>query len=218
MSEKDVAAARIAIVEDDAVVRDHLIEVLAASFEIVGIASSLREARLLLAARPALFLLDIGLPDGSGLDLAAEIKAACDARVLVLTSFGDRQTVVAAIQAGADGYLLKDCDAAALREGVAVTLNGGAPISAAAAVFLLERLRPSPQEHAGGPEKELTTREMDLLRQFARGASYKEAARALDISPLTVGSYVKSIYRKLEVHSRGEAVYQAIRSRKLRLD
>lgn len=218
MTEKHAGAARIAIVEDDPIVREHLVEVLAQNFDIVGLAATLREARGLLPLQPALFLLDIGLPDGSGLALASEIKAACDARVLVLTSFGDRQTVVAAIQAGADGYLLKDCDGDTLREGVAVTLAGGAPISAAAAVFLLERLRPQPQERAGAQEGDLTPREIALLREFARGASYKEAARALEISPLTVGSYVKSIYRKLEVHSRGEAVYEAVKARKLDLD
>jgi DNA-binding NarL/FixJ family response regulator len=86
-------------------------------------------------------------------------------------------------------------------------------------VFLLEKLRPA---NAATPpqsdDRSLTPREIDLLGALAKGASYKEAARALDISPLTVGSYVKSIYRKLEVHSRGEAVYEAIRTRKLNFE
>jgi DNA-binding NarL/FixJ family response regulator len=216
----DAPRPRVAIVEDDPIVREHLMDILPRAFDVVGAASNMREGRGLIAVSPALFLLDIGLPDGSGLDLAAEIKAACEARVLILTSFGDRETVVAAIQAGADGYLLKDCDADTLLDGVAVTLAGGAPISAAAAVFLLERLRPKqpPQEKTAQEDKELTAREIELLRQFARGASYKEAARTLSISPLTVGSYVKSIYRKLAVHSRGEAVYEAIKVRKIDLE
>lgn len=209
---------RIAIVEDHPVMRDYLMETLSAEFDIVGAASSVREARGLIATKPDLFLLDLGLPDGEGLSVVPDLKAH-GARVLILTAFGDRDTVVAAIQAGADGYLLKDSSAATLREGVAVTLAGGAPISAAAAVFLLERLRPvaAPAEPPH-EDAELTLREIELLRAFARGASYKEAARALRVSPLTIGSYVKSIYRKLEVHSRGEAVYEAVRSRKLRLD
>ncbi|WP_395645947.1 response regulator [Terricaulis sp.] len=209
---------RIAIVEDDPLMRDYLGDVLSSEFNIVGVAAGLRAARGLMSVKPHLFLLDLGLPDGDGLSLVADIKAA-GARVLILTAFGDRETVVAAIQAGADGYLLKDSSAATLCEGVSVTLAGGAPISAAAAVFLLERLRPA-EAPAKSParEEELTAREIELLRVFAKGASYKEAARALEVSPLTVGSYVKSIYRKLEVHSRGEAVYEAIRSRKLRLD
>jgi DNA-binding NarL/FixJ family response regulator len=215
----DAPCPRIAIVEDDPVVRDYLRETLSETCEIVGLADGVRAGRALMAAKPDLFLLDIGLPDGDGLSLAADIKASSDARVLILTAFGDRETVVGAIRAGADGYLLKDSTAASLREGVAVTLAGGAPISAAAAVFLLERLRPvAPASRTEREDSELTPREIELLRAFARGASYKDAARQLDISPLTVGSYVKSIYRKLEVHSRGEAVYEAIRSRKLELD
>lgn len=215
--------ARIVIVEDDPFVRDYLEATLSGEFAIAGMASSVREARAFIKENPDLFLLDIGLPDGDGLDLAADIKAACGARILMLTAFGDRETVVGAIQAGADGYLLKDSTAESLKEGVAVTLAGGAPISAAAAVFLLERLRPGPAHGDGSgdscvEEAKLTAREIELLRAFAKGASYKEAARLLQISPLTVGGYVKSIYRKLEVNSRGEAVYEAIKSRKLKLD
>jgi DNA-binding NarL/FixJ family response regulator len=210
----------IAIVEDDPVVSEYLVEIVSHStpYEVIGVAGTVRAARSLIARAPSIFLLDIGLPDGSGLDLVYEIKTATDARVLMLTSFGDRDTVVRAIEAGADGYLLKDSDAPTLLQGIAVTLAGGAPISAAAAVFLLERLRPAVPARAPTSEKDLTDREIDLLRLFARGASYKEAARSLGISPLTVGSYVKSIYRKLAVHSRGEAVYEAVKARKLDLD
>ncbi len=210
MTNAEPPRPRIAIVEDDPVVRHYLEETLAHDFDICAAVGSLAEARPLIATPPDLFLLDVGLPDGDGLGLTAEIKAGCTARVLILTTFGDRETVVGAIQAGADGYLLKDTPPDSLREGVAVTLAGGAPISAAAAVFLLERLRPAtPPAASPGAAGELTPREIDLLKQFARGASYKEAARALNISPLTVGSFVKSIYRKLEVNSRGEAVYKA---------
>jgi DNA-binding NarL/FixJ family response regulator len=208
--------ARIAIVEDDPIVRDYLVETLRSAFDVIATASSVKEAHALPALKPDLFLLDIGLPDGNGLELTAQFKAVCDARVLILTAFGDRETVVGAIQAGADGYLLKDSSAATLIEGVGVTLAGGAPISAAAAVFLLERLRPTEQTLPPG-DTELTPREIELLRAFAKGESYKEAARTLNISPQTVGGYVKSIYRKLEVHSRGEAVYRAMQSRKLDL-
>ncbi|MCB1635454.1 MAG: response regulator transcription factor, partial [Xanthomonadales bacterium] len=142
------------------------------------------------------------------------------ARVLVITSFGDRQTVVRAIAAGADGYLLKDSSSEAITEGIRVTLDGGAPISAAAAVYLLERLReaPPPTPAPLNPdEAALTAREIELLHCFAIGQSYKEAARTLGISPHTVGNHVKSIYRKLEVHSRAEAIYEAVQGGQLRL-
>ena len=97
---------------------------------------------------------------------------------------------------------------------------GGAPISASAAVYLLDRLRQREPDTTPDPDRRLehlTAREIELLKVFARGQSYKEAARSLGISPLTVGNHVKAIYRKLEVNSRGEAVYAAIRRGDLRV-
>jgi DNA-binding NarL/FixJ family response regulator len=211
---------RIVIVEDDPDVREHFIDIIsrASDLDIAGVADCLAQARNLLELRPALFLIDIGLPDGSGLDFIPEIKASGDARILVVTTFGDRETVVSALGAGADGYLLKDSSPQVILEGISVTLDGGAPISAAAAVYLLERLRGGVALQAPiGNDEKLTSRETELLRMFARGSSYKEAARELGISPLTVGNHVKAIYRKLEVHSRGEAVYAALKSGKLDL-
>ena len=95
-------------------------------------------------------------------------------------------------------------------------LGGGAPISAAAAVHLLERLRARKPETSDAPA--LTGRETELLQIFAKGYSYKEAARIMVISPLTVGNHDRSIYRKLDVHTRGEAVYEAMRSGKLAME
>lgn len=127
--------------------------------------------------------------------------------------FGDRDTVVQALSAGADGYLLKDSSPQQVLDGIAVTLAGGAPVSPAAAVYLLDLLRspaaptaPRPASSKAICDDRLTPRETDLLRAFAAGNSYKEAARLLNISPHTVGNHVKSIYRKLEVNSRSEAL------------
>lgn len=215
---------RIAIVEDDPTVREHFIEIISDQdgLDLAGIAPTLGKARDLLdqSQKPDLVLLDIGLPDGSGLDFIPEIRERCDAKILIVTSFGDRETVVGAIRAGADGYLLKDSNVTQILDGIEATLAGGAPVSAAAAVYLLDRLRRDPaieieqvaQENAG-----LTPREVELLQLFAKGESYKEAARALGISPLTVGNHVKSIYRRLAVHSRGEAVYEAIKTGQLKI-
>lgn len=212
---------RIAIVEDDPIVREHLIDIVTAApdLDLAGVAPNLARARELVMLAPDLFMVDVGLPDGSGLDLVPFVKANCAARVLVITSFGDRETVVSAIGAGADGYLLKDSNPEVIRDGIRVTLEGGAPISASAAVYLLERLRHGGQviEPAIQEDNGLTPREVELLEVFAKGSSYKEAARLLGISPLTVGNYVKSIYRKLAVHSRGEAVYEAVKTGQLRL-
>ncbi|WGM45500.1 Transcriptional regulatory protein DegU [Brevundimonas sp. NIBR10] len=209
---------RIAILEDDPAIRDHFSEIIGSSDDLAlcATASMIAEVSLLIAGRPDLLLTDIGLPDGNGLDVLPAIKAATGCRALVITAFGDRDTVVAAMKAGADGYLLKDSPATVILDGIRVTLDGGAPISPAAAVYLLERLRAAPTpSRREDPSEPLTTRETELLTIFARGLSYKEAARILGISPLTVGNHVKSIYRKLEVNSRGEAVYEAVRQGRL---
>ncbi|MEM9085780.1 MAG: response regulator transcription factor [Pseudomonadota bacterium] len=215
---------RIAIIEDDSTVREHFIEIISDQdgLDLAGIAPSLAKARDLLGQRqkPDLILLDIGLPDGSGLDFISEIRERCDAKVLIVTSFGDRETVVSAIQCGADGYLLKDSSVRQILDGIEATLEGGAPVSAAAAVYLLDRLRHPPKievEQIANEDAGLTPREVELLQLFAKGESYKEAARILGISPLTVGNHVKSIYRKLAVHSRGEAVYEAMKTGQLKI-
>ena len=206
--------ARIAIIEDDPTVRQYFVRVLmeAGAYEIVGVAHDLASGRALIALAPDLFLMDIGLPDGSGYDLVPEIKAQTSAKALMVSAFGDRDTVVRALSAGADGYLLKDSTPDQVRDGVAITLDGGAPVSPAAAVYLIDLLRQTPPDapHAApSGDNGLTAREHDLLRAFAAGRSYKEAARDLGISPHTVGNHVKSIYRKLEVRSRSEALRAA---------
>ena len=213
---------RIAIVEDDPTLRDHFVEIISSArdFDIVGVASSQLAGRNLAVKEPELVLLDIGLPDGSGLDLIDTYKSHCDARVLVVTSFGDRDTVVAAIRAGADGYLLKDSAPDHIVTAIRETLAGSAPVSAAAAVYILEVMRSVEPEQAPVPSEDdqpLSAREVELLNLFARGLSYKESAHQMGISPLTVGNYVKTICGKLAVHSRSEAVYEALKTGQLKI-
>jgi len=208
----------VAIIEDDPIVREYLTDIIggAPHLEIIGMTADLAGAPALIDMKPDLFLVDMGLPDGSGLDMIPKIKSDCDAKVLVVTSFGDKETVVTAIESGADGYLLKDSDSSVIVEGIVDTLMGGAPISATAAVYLLERLQAGPKiEIVEVNNDGLTCREIDVLELFARGASYKEAAEKLDISHMTVGSHVKSIYKKLAVHSRNEAIYEALKTGQL---
>ena len=206
--------ARIVVIEDDPMVRQYVSAIIndAPELELVAMAPDLATGRGFIALNPDLFLMDIGLPDGSGYDLVPEIKAGCDARALILSSFGDRDTVVRALQAGADGYLLKDSTPGQILDGIATTLDGGAPVSPSAAIYLLDHLRErGGAEGASGEiaDDRLTPRETELLRAFASGQSYKEAARTLGISPHTVGNHVKAIYRKLEVSSRSDAIRAA---------
>ena len=208
---------RIAIIEDDPMVRQYFMRIMgmAVGYDVVGIAPDIATGRALIALKPDLFLMDIGLPDGSGYDLVPEIKVASDAKALIISAFGDRDTVVKALAAGADGYLLKDSTPEQILDGIAITLDGGAPVSPAAAIYLLDLLRhpssPETQVRMDIDDDRLTPRETELLRAFSEGKSYKEAARALEISPHTVGNHVKSIYRKLEVNSRSEAIRAAQR-------
>ena len=214
-TQSPASPARIVVIEDDPMVRQYVSAIIndAPELELLALAPDLATGRSYIAENPDLFLMDIGLPDGSGYDLVPEIKTGSDARALILSSFGDRDTVVRALQAGADGYLLKDSTPQQILDGIATTLDGGAPVSPSAAIYLLDYLR-SGGGAAVDPKGEiaddrLTPRETELLRAFASGQSYKEAARALGISPHTVGNHVKAIYRKLEVTSRGEAIRAA---------
>lgn len=215
---------RIAIIEDDPMVRQYFMRILSIcdGFDVVGVAPDIATGRALIALCPDLFLMDIGLPDGSGYDLVPEIKARSTAKALIISAFGDRDTVVRALSAGADGYLLKDSTPDQILDGIAITLDGGAPVSPAAAVYLLDLLRNPPLPEAAGValndagpndtrlnDTGLTPREIELLRAFSAGRSYKESARELGISPHTVGNHVKSIYRKLEVRSRSDALRAA---------
>lgn len=213
------ALPRIGILEDSAPVREHFAYIIdeATDLELCGLATCLAELPALIESKPDLLLTDLGLPDGSGLDHIPAIKAA-GIKSLVLTAFGDRDTVLKTFAAGADGYLLKDSSTEAIVDGIHVTLQGGAPISASAAAFLLEQLRaPSVTAPAPAKSERLTPRETELLTLFSRGHSYKSAARELGISPLTVGDHVKAIYRKLEVNSRSEAVFAAVQKGQLTL-
>jgi len=171
---------------------------------------------LLDAQPPDVMLVDLGLPDMSGVALiqhAARHHPACD--VLVVTMFGDDQHVLSSIEAGATGYLLKDAVGVRIAAAIHELRAGGSPISPSIARRVLARFRIAPQplpEHGptGKPETSpLSARETEILRLVAKGLGFDTVGELLGISPHTVVTHVKKIYRKLAVHSRGEAVYEA---------
>ncbi len=143
-------------------------------------------------------------------------------KVIVISVFGDVRSVVRAIEEGADGYLLKDADAAHVAEAIETVLAGGAPLSPAVAGHILARMRRGPEAvptAAAEPgAAALTAKEMQVLELLAKGRSFKEVAIAHRISQHTVGDHVKSIYRKLSVNSRGEAVFKAVQSGLIRME
>lgn len=163
-----------------------------------------------------LVLMDVGLPGMDGIECTRRIKRQRpQTAVVVLTVFEERATIVEAICAGADGYLLKRTSAAELLKQLRAIADGGAPISAGVARTVLElvrRLGPdSRADPAATARFELTERELDVLRCLVQGMSYKRTARQLDISLDTVRSHIRSVYSKLQVHSVAEAVSRALR-------
>ncbi len=163
-------------------------------------------------------LVDLGLPDGSGIDIikaCAQLHSQCD--ILVITMFGDDQNVLAAVDAGALGYILKDTDDLDVAQFVLDLRRGGSPMSPLVARKLLNRAqrfsqRPASAPNASSPPQEvpdLTARELSILDLIARGYSYGEIATLLTVSINTVHTHAKRVFSKLAVHSRGEAVFEA---------
>lgn len=185
------------------------------AMRLIGAVSTGRAGLALLDAQPPdVLLVDLGLPDISGLELirhAARHHPACDP--LVVTMFADDAHVIGSIEAGATGYLLKDASAARIAAAIHEVRAGGSPISPSIARRVLTRFRggaPSTPAAATPVEPSpLSERETELLRLIAKGFSFDAVADVLSISSHTVVTHVKNIYRKLAVHSRGEAVHEA---------
>lgn len=209
------------VVDDDVVLRRRLSAILSAAgdFEVLGEAGSVAEALRLTARAPQLALVDLGLPDGHGIEVIASLRERAPAsKALVISVFEDRASVLGAFRAGADGYLLKDTPDEQVLAHVRETLAGETPISARAAGHLLSLVRTVQRDPPAPDAPSLSPREKELLQHLARGLARKEAARAMGISHFTVGEYLQSIYRKLSVNSRGEAVYQALQARLIDLE
>lgn len=211
---------RVAIVEDQPGVLDAVVACLrgAADVAVAWTANSLAQARERWATPADVVLLDLGLPDGRGTQLVPELRARhpCPA-IVVFTVFGDEASVVEAIAAGVDGYVLKAATPEVLLDAVRDAAAGNSPISPAVAGFLLRRLRavepPAAEQAVERVDRlmALTPREHDVLEALARGLSYAEAANRLGISRGTVAHHVKNLYPKLAASSRSEAVFRAVR-------
>lgn len=180
-----------------------------ASFPTIAVASaySLHEARKCLkSAAPQLAIIDLGLPDGSGIDLITELNHR-DPTILciVATIYSDDEHLLPALRAGAQGYLLKEQPWQQLATLLSGIVEGRPPLSPAIARKLLGYFRPLPPS-AG---EALTQRESEVLALIAKGVTQAEAAKMLGISTHTVCGYVKELYRKLNVSSRAEAALTA---------
>jgi DNA-binding NarL/FixJ family response regulator len=169
-------------------------------------------------AKTDIVLTDLGLPDGSGLAVIEEACKSPGCEVLVLSIFGDEKNVLAAIKAGAGGYLLKDGSLDSVGEHLQCLRSGGSPLSPRIARTLIRRTQSAvahaaPQttasdEESPGKHGLLSAREIDVLAGVGKGYSYAEVASALHITTNTVRTHVRSIYEKLAVNSKAEALYE----------
>lgn len=213
----------VLIVEDDAVTRRSLCLAVQSepALQLVAAFDSVKPALTWLdSSSPELVLTDLGLPDGSGIDIiraCAQKVPHCD--VMVLTMSSDEDSVLTCIEAGAAGYVLKNTSPIDIVRALLDLHAGGSPISPIIARKVLARMRerPAPAVAPSNVAPEdfsvgiLTRREAAILDLIARGDSYGEVAKLLSVSVGTVQTHVKNIYGKLSVHSRGEAVFEAQR-------
>ena len=218
---------QVALVEDDVFFAQALADAIqaAAGMDLQGMAANCQQARQMLTTPAAdVLLVDLGLPDGSGLDIiraAQQLWPRC--LVMVSTVFGDEAHVIQSLEAGASGYLLKDSTPALTVEEIRNVYAGGSPISPLIARQLLTRFRyamaseSAPMPLASSlvpqmPQEEqarLSPRERQVLDYITKGFSYEEIGVLMGVSRNTVLSFVRRIYAKLKVRSQLEAIYEA---------
>lgn len=207
-----MSSARVLIVEDIAEAFELLQAAIDLAFPLAAVhhAPDAAAARALLeSVAPDLALVDLHLPDGSGIDVIRAILAGHpDCVTVVATIFDDDEHLFPALQAGAQGYLLKDQETAMLAAQLRGIGDGHPPLSPAIARRLLGYFQ-SPRIEADATG--LAARETEVLRHLAHGIRVAEIARLMGISHHTAAGYVKSIYRKLSISSRAEAALRAAR-------
>jgi len=207
---------RVALVEDDVNFQNALTEAIGSAPDMTLVSVSGTRAlglRALEEREIDVLLVDLGLPDGSGIDVirAAHAKQpGCN--IMVSTTFGDETNVMQSLEAGATGYLLKDSTPEKMVFEIRSLYGGGSPISPLIARQILTRFRPpaSPAaQPAGKVQAELSVREKEVLEFITKGFTADEIANLMSVSRHTVLTYVRRIYAKLEVNSKAEAIFEA---------
>jgi DNA-binding NarL/FixJ family response regulator len=202
------ANAKVAIVEDDTGVRESLAVLIngASGFRCAGAYPNAESAlKQIPESWPDIALMDINLPQMSGIDCVAKLKALRPAlRVLMLTVHVDSELIFKSLKAGADGYLIKQTSPGEILDALSDVLRGGAPMTNTIARKVVLFF-----QHQSAVDDEtscLTKRELEILTHLAKGFQYKEIADSLGITLLTVRTHIHHIYEKLHVRSRTEAV------------
>lgn len=198
----------VLVAEDHTVMRGGLVELLSVAddLEVVGTAVDGAEAiELAEELRPDVVLMDISMPDVDGIRATGSIlEARSETRVVMLTAFSDRDRVVAALDAGAIGYLLKDSEPQEVLEAVRAAAGGDAPLAPRAARQLLAAR--SEEQRA-----DLSKREREVLALVAEGLPNKLIARRLEISEKTVKTHLTSVFQRIGVSDRTQAALWAQR-------
>lgn len=207
MSATDII--RVLIVDDHAVVRIGLRSLLGhtSGFRVVGEAATVAEAISAAdQARPDVVLMDVRLPDGSGVDACREIKKSHpDIRVVMLTSYSDEEAIVGAVMAGANGYLLKQADSDQLTRAIREAAEGASSLDPRAAGALLNQFRELSAKQAEAELAGLTDRERRMLTLIAEGYTNRAIGDVLHLSEKTVRNHVSQLLRKLGFQRRSQA-------------
>ena len=205
---------RVALVEDDAGTLKSLRQMVATDHgcELVGGYRTVKEAtEAIVRLRPNVVLVDVNLPDGTGVDVVRSLSPLLpDTEFVMLTIYQDGDILFDALSAGAHGYLIKPVRADQLLAAIHDVLEGGAPMSNVVARKIVRSFEP---EKSLPPVEPLGPREREVLELLATGAMYKQVAAKLDISINTVLTYIRRIYKKLHVNSRHAAVERYKRMR-----
>lgn len=212
----------VLVIEDDELTRERFMGAIEGSgrLELHGAVGTCAEARRVMAERvPDVILTDLGLPDGHGIDLIREVRQDHpEVQILVISVFGDERTVIASVEAGANGYLLKDGTAEQIATSLLDLIEGGSPMSPPIARYILKlvqaRVAPTGSElekdlKPDGKSPSLSKREIEVLELLAKGFSAAEIAELLNLSPHTIVAHCRSIHRKLDVSSRSSAIFEA---------
>ncbi len=202
---------KVLLADDHAVVRRGLDELLRGEtdIEVVGTASNGQEACALVdQLRPDVVLMDLSMPTMDGIDATRQIVATDpDVHVIVLTSFADRPRILAALEAGATGYLLKDAEPAEVPAAIRAAVAGGSPLDPKAARVVLDARRALRE-----PEVKLSAREIEVLQLVVTGLANKAIARRLGITERTVKAHLTSVFQQLHVNDRTQAALWAQRN------